>query len=176
MVWHTMPCQPKKNYGANMRGSARTTAAVRRAIEHGQASLNQLAQRSVVNPKTVAKRKQHSLVHDARWMGPTRRSTVLTPEQEGIGVAFRRHTLPALGVCLNALQSSLRTETDVTHSTAGERLGACRFEKPVECCLPARIQCWRGAFDRRFFSLIFFTSEFGVEIFSVAAAGILAEH
>ena len=36
-------------------GSARTVAAVHRAIQHSQESLNQLAERYDLNPKTVAK-------------------------------------------------------------------------------------------------------------------------
>jgi len=82
-----------------LHGSARTTAAVRRAIQHSQESLNQLAQRYAVNPKTMAKWKKRSFVHDTP-MGPAPRSTVLTPEQEAICVAFRRHTLLALDDCL----------------------------------------------------------------------------
>ena len=39
--------------GQVLHGSARTTAAVRRAIQHSQESLNQLAQRYDLNPKTV---------------------------------------------------------------------------------------------------------------------------
>ena len=36
-------------------GSATTTAAVRRAIQHSQASLRQLSRRYGINQKTVAK-------------------------------------------------------------------------------------------------------------------------
>jgi hypothetical protein len=78
---------------------------VRRAIQHSQASLNQLAQRFSINPKTVAKWKKRSFVHDAA-MGPkVPRSTVLTPEQEAVCVTFRRQTLLPLDDCLYALQS-----------------------------------------------------------------------
>ncbi|SFP98551.1 Sel1 repeat-containing protein [Nitrosomonas cryotolerans] len=38
-----------------LHGSARTTAAVRRAIQDSQESLNVLAKRYAINPKTVAK-------------------------------------------------------------------------------------------------------------------------
>ena len=42
--------------GQVLHGSARTTAAVRRAIQHSQESLNKLADRYDINPKTV---KEH---------------------------------------------------------------------------------------------------------------------
>jgi transposase-like protein len=41
--------------GQILHGSARTTEAVRRAIQHSQASLRDLARRFGVNPKTIAK-------------------------------------------------------------------------------------------------------------------------
>jgi hypothetical protein len=42
--------------GQLLHGSARTTAAVRRAIQHSQDSIATLADRYDLNPKTVAKR------------------------------------------------------------------------------------------------------------------------
>jgi transposase-like protein len=42
-------------YGQVLHGCARTTEAVRRAIQHSQASLRALARRYGVNPKTIAK-------------------------------------------------------------------------------------------------------------------------
>lgn len=65
--------------GQVLHGSATTTAAVRRAIQNSQESLSQLAERYDINPKTVAKWKKRTHVHDAQ-MGPKQpRSTVLTP-------------------------------------------------------------------------------------------------
>ncbi len=40
-------------------------------------------------------------------MGPEPASTVLSAEQEGIAVAFRRHTLLPLDDCLYALQATI---------------------------------------------------------------------
>ncbi len=85
--------------GQLLHGSASTTAAVRRAIHHSQASLNTLADRYDINPKTVAKWKERTLVHDTP-MGPKQpRSTVLTPEQEAACVALRKRTLLLLDDC-----------------------------------------------------------------------------
>lgn len=93
--------------GQVLHGSARTTAAVRRAIQHSQESLNKLAERYDLNPKTVAKWKKRTHVDDAP-MGPKQpHSTVLTTEQEAIIVAFRKHTLLPLDDCLYALQASI---------------------------------------------------------------------
>jgi transposase InsO family protein len=88
-------------------GSATTTAAVRRAIQHSQASLRQLSKRYGINQKTVAKWKKRSSIEDLRTGPRTPRSTVLTIEEEAIIVAFRRHTLLPLDDCLYALQPTI---------------------------------------------------------------------
>jgi hypothetical protein len=100
--------------GQVLHGSARTTAAVRRAIQHSQASLRVLAKRHGLNPKTVAKWKRRPSVQDKRTgpkdkrTGPKEpRSTVLSIEEEAIIVAFRRHTLLPLDDCLYALQATI---------------------------------------------------------------------
>ncbi len=90
--------------GQVLHGSARTTAAVRRAIQHSQESLRSLARRHGINPKTVAKWKKRSSVQDQRTGPKELRSTVLTLAEEAIVVAFRRHTLLPLDDCLYALQ------------------------------------------------------------------------
>jgi transposase-like protein len=93
--------------GQLLHGSARTTAAVRRAIQQSQESLAKLAKRYALNPKTVAKWRKRAQVHDAP-MGPKQpRSTVLTLEEEALIVAFRKHTLLPLDDCLYALQATL---------------------------------------------------------------------
>src|SRR6202035_4909177 len=55
--------------GQVLHGSATTTAAVRRAIQHSQESLRVLAKRYGINPKTVAKWKQRGSVTE-RPTGP----------------------------------------------------------------------------------------------------------
>src|SRR3954451_23411360 len=93
--------------GQVLHGSARTTAAVRRAIQHSQESLRVLARRHGLNPKTVAKWKKRGSVAD-QPTGPTQpQSTVLSIEEEAIIVAFRRHTLLPLDDCLYALQPTI---------------------------------------------------------------------
>ena len=93
--------------GQVLRGSARTTAAVRRAIQQSQESLNTLAERYGVTPKTVAKWKKRAFAHDAP-MGPKEpASSILTKEEEAMCVAFRQHTLRPLDDCLSALQPTI---------------------------------------------------------------------
>jgi transposase InsO family protein len=85
-------------------GSATTTAAVRRAIQHSQESLRALAKRYGINQKTVAKWKKRTSVADLPTGPKEPHSTVLSQEDEAIIVAFRRHTLLPLDDCLYALQ------------------------------------------------------------------------
>ena len=92
--------------GQVRHGSARTTAAIRRALQHRQESLQSFATRYRINPKTVAKWRKRPGVRDAR-MGPEPASTVLTAAQEAIAVAFGRHTLLVLDDCLHALQATI---------------------------------------------------------------------
>src|SRR5579883_1672204 len=92
--------------GQVLHGSATTTHAIRAAIQRSKATAKELAERHGINPKTVAKWKKRTFVHDAP-MGPKEpRSTVLTIEEEAIAVAFRKHTLLPLDDCLYALQIS----------------------------------------------------------------------
>ena len=81
--------------GQVLHGSATTTEAIRRAIQHSQASLRQLAKRYGINPKTVAKWKS-AIVNDrlAHWPREPR-STVLSIEEEAVlspfaGIPFCR--------------------------------------------------------------------------------------
>lgn len=88
-------------------GSATTTAAVRRAIQHSQESLRALAKRYGINQKTVAKWKKRTSVADLPTGPREPRSSVLSLEEEAIIVAFRKHTLLPLDDCLYALQPTI---------------------------------------------------------------------
>jgi transposase InsO family protein len=93
--------------GQVLHGSATTTEAIRRAIQHSQASLRALARRYGINPKTVAKWKKRGSVTDLPTGPREPKSTVLSIEEEAIVIAFRRHTLLPLDDCLYALQSTI---------------------------------------------------------------------
>ena len=93
--------------GQVLHGSATTTEAVRRTIQHSQESLRVLARRHGINQKTVAKWKKRTSTADLPTGPKEAKSTVLTVEQEAIIVAFRRHTLLPLDDCLYALQATI---------------------------------------------------------------------
>jgi hypothetical protein len=80
--------------GQILHGSATTTHAVRAAIQRSKAPLKELAAQYGLNHKTVAKWRKRAFVNDVP-MGPKApRSTVLSPGEEAIVVAFRKHTPP----------------------------------------------------------------------------------
>ena len=93
--------------GQVLHGSATTTEAIRRAIQHSQASLRTLAKRYGINQKTVAKWKRRTSVVDIPTGPKDARSTVLSLGEEAVIVAFRKHTLLPLDDCLYALQPSI---------------------------------------------------------------------
>ena len=93
--------------GQVLHGSATTTHAVRAAIQRSKATVAELAEQYSLNEKTVRKWRKRSSVEDAP-MGPKNvRSSVLSPEEEAVCVAFRRHTLLPLDDCLYASQATI---------------------------------------------------------------------
>jgi transposase InsO family protein len=113
--------------GQVLHGSASTTEAVRRAIQHSEASIRTLAERYSINPKTVAKWKKRQSASDAP-MGPKAPcSTVLSKAEEAIVVAFRRHTLLPLDDCLYALQATLPHLTRSSLHRCFQRHGISRL-------------------------------------------------
>src|SRR5712692_794509 len=93
--------------GQILHGSATTTEAVRRAIQHSQESLRALSKRYGINPKTVAKWKKRSADADLPTGPKEPKSTSLSLDDEAIIVAFRKHTLLSLDDCLYALQATI---------------------------------------------------------------------
>lgn len=122
--------------GQVLHGCARTTEAVRRAIQHSQANLRELAHRHGTSPKTVAKWRVRQNVADRRT-GPTEpRSTTLSAEQEAIIGAFRRHTLLLLDDCPYAPQPTIPQLTRSALHRCLQRHGISRLpetdgDKPV---------------------------------------------
>ena len=67
--------------GQILHGSAKTTHAVRAAIQRSKATIAELAEKYDLNPKTVMKWRRRQSVED-RPMGPQdARSTVLSAEE-----------------------------------------------------------------------------------------------
>lgn len=123
--------------GQALHGSARTTPAVRRAIQRSQESVAALARRHGIDSKTVAKWRKRQTTADAP-MGPTTpRSTVLSVDEEAAIVAFRRHTLLPLDDCLYALQPTIPHLTRSSLHRCLQRHGISRLPE-VEGVKPKR--------------------------------------
>ena len=105
--------------GQVLHGSATTTEAVRRAIQHSQASLRALAKRYGINQKTVAKWKGRTSVADLPT-GPEE-TQIDGPDhgRRGGGRRFPdRHSLLPLDDCLYALQPTIAHLTRARPSIA----------------------------------------------------------
>jgi hypothetical protein len=113
------------------------TKAIRRAIQHRQASLRQLAKRYGIDPKTARTWRARSSVVDLRTGPKEPRFTILSIEEEGIVVAFRRHTLLPLDDCLDALQPTIPHLTRSSLHRCLRRHGISRLPE-VEGDKPAK--------------------------------------
>ncbi len=113
--------------GQVLHGSARTTAAVRRAIQGSEESVRQLARRYGIRPTTVQKWRKRASTADLP-MGPSDlRSTLLSPEEEAIIVAFRRYSLLPLDDCFYALQPNIPQLTRSSLDRCLQRHGISRL-------------------------------------------------
>lgn len=93
--------------GQILHGCAKTTEAVRKQIQSSKESINTLAAKYSINPKTVSKWRKRKHTCDAA-MGPKRvRSTVLSVEEEAACIVFRKTMLLPLDDCLYALQTTI---------------------------------------------------------------------
>jgi transposase InsO family protein len=124
--------------GQVLHGSATTTAAVRRAIQHSQESLRALAKRHGINPKTVAKWKRRTSASDMPTGPKDPKSTIMSIEEEAIIVAFRRHTLLPLDDCLYALQATIPHLTRSSLHRCLQRHGISRLPEVTGDKAPKR--------------------------------------
>ena len=115
--------------GQVLHGSATTTEAVRRAIQHSQESVRVLAERHSINPKTVSKWKHRETVADRKTGPKEPHSTVLTAEEEAVVVAFRRYTLLPLDDCLYGLQPTIPNLTRSSLHRCFQRHGIERLQE-----------------------------------------------
>ena len=115
--------------GQILHGSATTTEAVRRAIQHSQESLRALAKRYGINPKTIAKWKKRGPPFPiCRQARRSPGSTVLSASRKRPSfVAFRRHTLLPLDDCLYALQPTIPHLTRSSFHRCLQRHGISRL-------------------------------------------------
>src|SRR5580704_14315258 len=89
-----------------LHGSARTTPRLRAEFQASKESSRALAARYGLNAKTVRKWRKRTTTADA-LMGPKKASTVLTPAEEAIVVAFRQKTLLPLDDVLGCLRDAI---------------------------------------------------------------------
>jgi hypothetical protein len=113
-----------------LHGSARTTPCLRAEFQASQESSRSLAARYGVNPKTVKKWRSRTTTADAP-MGPKApKSTVLTPAEEAIVVAFRQKTLLPLDDVLGCLRDTIPNLSRSALHRCLQRHGVSRL--PVE--------------------------------------------
>jgi transposase-like protein len=90
-----------------LHGSARTTPRIRAELQASKESARALAARYGLNAKTVRKWRKRTTTADEP-MGPKApKSTVLTPAEEAIVVAFRQKTLLPLDDVLGCLKDAI---------------------------------------------------------------------
>lgn len=113
-----------------LHGSARTTPCLRAEFQASQESTRSLAVRYNLDPKTVAKWRNRTTTADAP-MGPkTPKSTVLTPAEESMVVAFRQKTLLPLDDVLGCLRDTIPNLSRSALHRCLQRHGISRL--PVE--------------------------------------------
>jgi hypothetical protein len=94
-----------------------------------------------LNHKTVAKWRKRAFVNDVP-MGPKApHSTVLSPGEEAIVVAFRKHTLLPLDDCLYALQATIPNLTRSSLHRCLKRHGISRLPEIAAVIFALRL--WR---------------------------------
>jgi transposase-like protein len=112
-------------------GCARTTPATRHLIQQSTESLQTLAIRFGIDPKTVAKWRSRTTTEEA-VRGPKPASTVLTPAEEAAIVLFRQQTLLPLDDCLYALQEAIPTLSRSSLHRCLQRHGISRLPPDAE--------------------------------------------
>jgi transposase-like protein len=113
-----------------LHGSARTTPRVRAELQASQAKTSVLAKLYGLSRTTVTKWRARSTTADAP-MGPRDpRSTVLTPVEEAMIVAFRQRTLLPLDDVMGCLRDSIPKLTRSSLHRCLERHGISRL--PVD--------------------------------------------
>ena len=93
--------------GSVLHGCARTTPCLRAEFQASKESSRAIASRYGLNPKTVRKWRNRTTTSDTP-MGPRApKSTVLTPAEEAIVIAFREKTLLPLDDVLGCLRDTI---------------------------------------------------------------------
>src|ERR1700743_386495 len=107
---------------------SRTTAEIRLEIQQSRESIRTLAARYGVNPKTIVKWRSRGSVEDRKTGPQNPKSTVLSPEQEAIVVAFRRFSRLPLDDCFYVLGGYIPGLTRSSLHRCLRRHGISRLE------------------------------------------------
>src|SRR5271155_1277096 len=128
-----------------LHGSARTTPRIRAELQASKESARSLAARYDLNPKTVRKWRQRTTTADAP-MGPKApKSTVLTPAEEAIVVAFRQKTLLPLDDVLGCLRDTIPNLSRSALHRCLQRHGISRLPKEETREKRNRFKSYRSA-------------------------------
>jgi hypothetical protein len=126
-----------------LHGSARTTPRIRAELQASKESARSLAARYDLNPKTVRKWRQRTTTADAP-MGPKApKSTVLTPAEEAIVVAFRQKTLLPLDDVLGCLRDTIPNLSRSALHRCLQRHGISRLPKEEASDKPNRFKSYQ---------------------------------
>ena len=118
-------------YGSSPPRMRPQDRGVRHETQLQQESVRVLARPSGVSPNTIRKGRKRTTAVDATRGSRQPRPIVLTPEQEIMLVAFRKHTLLPLDDCLYALQPTIPHLTRPTLHRCLERHGISRSPSSV---------------------------------------------
>jgi hypothetical protein len=135
--------------GQLLHGRARATAAVCRAIQHGQENAKRPASRHAINPKTAARWHRGS---SGRTLGRAQgnlAATTLSVGPEAIAAAFCKHALLPLDDGLYALQATMPPLTRPAFHRCFQRHGISRLPR-LDTPDPPR----GGVFRAHFFGLM----------------------
>ena len=110
-----------------LHGCARTTPRVRAELQASKATTSALARLYGLSRTTVAKWRSRPGTSDAPMGARERRSTVLTPVEEAMIVAFRRRTMLPLDDVMGCLRDSIPKLTGSSLHRCLERHGISRL-------------------------------------------------
>jgi hypothetical protein len=119
--------------------SATTTAAIRRAIQHSQASLRSLAKRYGINPKTVAKWKRRANTADQRTGPKEPGSTVMRCTWRRLACQMRCTALRLIPTALATIRPVSGSPLSAVSRTAAPARGRWSLAETAPC--PACVSC-----------------------------------
>jgi len=131
--------------GGVLHGSARTTPRIRAELQASQESGRALAARYGLNPKTVLKWRKRTTTSDAPTGPRYPKSTVLTPAEEAMVVAFRQKTMLPLDDVLGCLRDTIPNLSRSALHRCLQRHGISRLPKDETADKRSRFKVYQPA-------------------------------